>query len=69
MQNTGLKLNKNKCPFGVSDITYLGEILSTEGVQPDPEKVQAIVEKPVPEDKKDLQRALGLINYLGKFAP
>ena len=39
------------CQFGVSDITYLEEVLSTEGVQPDPEKVQAIVEKPVPEDK------------------
>lgn len=68
-QKSGLKLNKNKCQFGVRDITYLGERLSEEGVQPDPEKIRAIEEMPVPEDKKDLQRALGLVNYLGKFVP
>ena len=44
--------------------TYLGEKLSEAGVHPDPEKVRAIAEMPVPQDKNDLQRALGLVNYL-----
>lgn len=47
----------------------MGEKLSGAGVQPDPEKVQAIAELPVLQDKNDLQRALGLVNYLGKFIP
>lgn len=47
----------------------MGEKLSGAGVQPDPEKVRAIAELPVPQDKNDLQRALGLVNYLGKFIP
>lgn len=68
-QKSGLKLNKSKCQFGVREITYLGEKLSEAGVQPDPEKVKAIAEMPVPQDKNDLQRALGLVNYLGKFVP
>lgn len=68
-QRSGLKLNKNKCQFGVREITYLGERLSEEGIQPDKEKIRAIDEMPEPRDKKDLQRALGLINYLGKFVP
>lgn len=68
-QKSGLKLNKSKCQFGVQEITYLGEKLSGAGVQPDPEKVRAIAELPVPQDKNDLQRALGLVNYLGKFIP
>lgn len=66
---SGLKLNKKKCQFRVSNKTYLGEKLSEAGVQPDPEKMRAIAEMPAPEDKKDLQRALGLVNYLGKFIP
>lgn len=53
----------------MSNITYLGEKLSEAGVQPDPEKIRAIADMPAPEDKKDLQRALGLVNYLGKFIP
>ncbi len=69
VQKSGLKLNKNKCQFGVREITHLGEKLSEAGVQPDPEKVRAIAEMPVPQDKNDLQRALGLVNYLGKFVP
>lgn len=37
-QRTGLKLNKSKCQFGVREITYLGDRLSEEGVQPDRKK-------------------------------
>lgn len=38
-RESGLKLNKKKCQFGVSNITYLGEKLSEAGVQPDPEEI------------------------------
>lgn len=68
-RDSGLKLNKKKWQFGVSNITYLGEKLSEAGVQPDPEKISAIADMPAPDDKKNLQRALGLVNYLGKFIP
>lgn len=35
---SGLRLKKLKCQFGVSELTYLGDELSTAGVQPDPDK-------------------------------
>ncbi len=37
-QKSGLKLNEQKCQFGVSEITYLGDKLSTAGIHADPDK-------------------------------
>lgn len=47
----------------------MGNIISESGVQPDPEKVKAIVEMPAPEDKKGVQRPLGTVNYLASYIP
>ena len=64
-----LTLNKEKCKFGVSEVTYIGHKLTPEGVHPDPDKVKAIKEMPAPSDKKGIERLLGTINYLAKFIP
>lgn len=64
-----MKLNKQKCQFGVRDITYLGDRLSAAGIQPDPEKIRDIKEMPQPKEKTELQRALGSVNYVGRFIP
>jgi hypothetical protein len=66
---SGMKLNEKKCTFGATEITYLGEKLTSLGVKPDPEKVAAINKMPIPENKEDLQRVLGMVNYLSKFVP
>ena len=39
------------------------------GIYPDDRKVEAIKNVSFPESKKELQRFLGMINYLGKFVP
>lgn len=64
-----LTLNKEKCQFGLSEVTYIGHRLTPQGVHPDPEKVKAIREMPPPTDKKGVERLLGTINYLAKFIP
>ena len=66
---SGLKLNRSKCIFGSNQITYLGQLLTSEGVKADPQKVSAIFDMPAPENKSDLQRFLGMVTYLGKFVP
>ena len=50
-------------------MTYLGHNISSEGISTDKEKVRAITEMPPPEDKKGVERLLGVINYVGKFIP
>ena len=46
---------------------YFGNVFTSKGLLPDPEKVTAINEMPAPEDKKSLQRFLGMTNYLSRF--
>jgi hypothetical protein len=65
----GLKLNKDKCQVGVNELTFLGDTLSDKGVQPDKRKVDAIVSFPSPENREEVQRFLGMINYLARFLP
>ena len=65
----GVTLNKDKCEFKKDKIIYLGEEISKEGTKPAREKIQAIHDMCVPENKKELQRALGLINYVGRYIP
>ena len=69
IRQSGLKLNAAKCVFGVNELTFLGHVESADGVKPDPKKVEAITEYPMPENKTELQRFLGMITYLGKFIP
>ena len=69
IRDSGLKLNKAKCVFGATELTFLGHIISAEGVKPDPRKVEAITNMPIPTNKTELQRFLGMVNYLGKFIP
>ena len=59
----------SKCIFAGTEITFLGHTLSSKGIQPDPIKTRAILDMPIPSTKVELQRFLGMINYLGKFIP
>ena len=69
IRKSGLKLNLSKCNFAASEITFLGHTLSAKGIQPDPLKTRAILDMPIPSTRVELQRFLGMINYLGKFIP
>ena len=64
-----LKLNKEKSKIQTSELSYIGHLLTRDGVKPDPQKVNAIKEINTPEDKKELQRFMGMVNYLAKFIP
>lgn len=64
-----LKLNKKKLQLRKAEVCYMGEVLSAEGLKADPSKIQAILDMPVPKDKKALQSFLGCVNYLAKFLP
>jgi len=64
-----LKLNKAKCQFKKQEITYLGHVLTIDGLKPDPKKTQAISDMTPPMSREALQRFLGMITYLAKFIP
>ena len=64
-----LKLKKEKTKIKCTTVDYMGHKITSEGLKPDPEKVEAILKMPTPKEKKDLQRFLGMVQYLAKFIP
>ena len=69
LQELGMTLNSEKCQFAQKSIKFLGHVIDSTGIRPDPSKVSAILEVPAPENVGDVQRFLGKVNQLSKFAP
>ena len=49
-----IKLNKDKLKFKLPQLSYVGHVISVEGLKPDPAKVEAIQNMPPPADKQGL---------------
>jgi transposase InsO family protein len=62
----GITLSADKFVVG-SEVTFAGFLVSASGVRPDPAKVRAIAEFPVPRDVTSVRSFLGLANQLGIF--
>ena len=69
LQEAGLTLNRQKCHFSQSQVKFLGQIVDSDGIRPDPDKVRAIREVPPPTNVSEVRRFLGMTNHLSKFAP
>lgn len=63
-----LKLNPDKCHFRVSEVQFVGHLLTDMGVKLDPGKTEAVILMPPPEDKLGLQWFLGMTNYLSNVS-
>ena len=63
------KLNKQKMRLLQTSIKFYGHLFTTDGLKPDPSKVEAIKNICIPENKKDLLRFLGMLTYLSRFVP
>ena len=60
----GLTLNATKCQINVPELTYMGNVLMSQGLQ-----VKAIVNAPPPKDRSEVQSFLGLAQFCAKFIP
>ena len=49
------------------EVAYLGHVISDRGVQPNPDKINAIAKFPAPKNQKDIKVFLGLIGYYRRF--
>ena len=67
LKEAGVTLYRKKCKFAVSKVNFLGHVITSKGIKPDPEKLAAILEMEEPEDVSAVRQFLGMINYLGKF--
>jgi len=62
------KVKISKCRFAQQSISYLGHIVSHNGVSTDPSKIESIQQWPPPQNIKELRSFLGLAGYYRKFA-
>ena len=66
LQKAGITLNE-KCMFSVGKVKFLGHIISKNGVEVDPSKVESITQLSQPQNVSDVRRLLGMVNQVGKF--
>lgn len=66
-KKNNIKFNPDKIQLRVSEVKYMGNLISAKGQKVDPSKLSAISDYPQPKTKQELQRFLGMVNYLGQF--
>ena len=67
LHQAGLKLQLRKCSFFQSEVSYLGHIVSRDGIAADPTKVEKVANWPVPTTTKEVQQFLGFAGYYRRF--
>ncbi|KAL0186579.1 hypothetical protein M9458_018249, partial [Cirrhinus mrigala] len=62
-----LYAKEEKCAFHQDKVSFLGYIISSEGVAMDERKVEAVLNWPRPSTLRELQRFLGFANFYRRF--
>jgi hypothetical protein len=69
LTQANLKLQPDKCEFLRKEVTYLGHIITENGVKPDPSKIKAVQKFPTTKNLKNIKQFLGLAGYYRRFIP
>ena len=69
LQDLQFWLKESKSQLFTLRLEILGHILTPEGLSADPQKIRKIFGFSEPQDKKQLQAFIGIVNYLSKFLP
>ena len=67
LRKYNMKLNPQKCSFGVSSGNFLGFIVNARGIESNPDKIKALIDMPSPRKHKDVQSLTGRMAALSRF--
>lgn len=67
LKKANLKIQLDKSEFLKKEVSFLGHIVNEEGVKPNPEKIEAIQNWPIPNNEKEIKAFLGTLGYYRKF--
>ena len=62
-----LKFKPSKCELFRQELIYLGHVVSKDGIQTNPKKVEAICKWPMPTNVTEVRSFLGFTNYYWRF--
>jgi len=69
LRKHNLKLNPEKCVFGIDDGKFLGFMLTQHGIEANLEKCKAIIEMCSPTNAKEVQQLIGRLTTISRFLP
>ena len=69
MSDFGVTLNLEKCYFRQTEVEFLGHRISSAGVQPLREKLEAITSFPTPKNITELRSFMGFAQQMSRFSP
>lgn len=67
LQSANLKISPKKCSLFQKEVSFLGHIVSADGISTDPEKTKAIESWPEPKSVSELRSFLGTCAYYRRF--
>lgn len=67
LRESNLKVQLDKSEFLRKEVAFLGHIITPNGIKPNPDKIKAILNYPIPKTTKEIKGFLGLIGYYRKF--
>ena len=67
LRAANLKIQLEKTEFLRKEVTYLGHVVTDQGVRPDPSKIKAISKYPIPSTTTEIKSFLGLLGYYRRF--
>jgi transposase InsO family protein len=67
LKQTNFKIQLDKSEFLRKEVNYLGHVITPNGVKPNPDKIHAVKNYPIPKNQKQIKSFLGLLGYYRKF--
>lgn len=68
-REVNLKVQLDKSEFLNKEVAFLGHLITPDGIKPNPSKIQAIENFPIPKTIKEIKSFLGLLGYYRRFIP
>ena len=67
VREVNLKIQPDKSEFLCKEVAFLGHIITSKGIKPNPLKIDAIQRYPIPRNQKETKAFLGLVGYYRRF--
>ena len=67
LKRFNMKVQLDKSEFLHKEVAFLGHLVTSEGVKPNPDKIEIIKNWPLPKNEKELRGFLGVLGYYRKF--